>query len=533
MVLFMATSSHFLSSSHPIGYCPDFPSLSFLNNPRRRLHCVSFGLPPAKECGSMLSSGLERRSLGIPVLLFQRNYRSGSVKPCKSWETEGDFALEAEILEFMRKSDNPSVFPTKKELIDAGRMDLVEAIGKRGGWLALGWDLEEEEAEMLQEDEFQGSVSLTAKEVDDGSIHRDIRKSLKQRSDGSNESLAVDGLEVGLSEVVPSSTPPPCLATDTDGSPQMVAGVEAGIEGILSRLEKERSLRFGVGSRAKENRSISDFRNGEEDDWQPKVSADVVTSLGRSSRSKYLSTSKEFLGDAHDVHFQNRSILNADGIRSSFKPEMWRKWSTQRAAFSNAEFEASDVVPSESRVEKVEDSMEDEMFTKEKDENDTNYVPKGPVFGDKTNEPNHIRSRLQNLEAELGSVLDLLRSRADALHKGHESSLEELQRLSDDWEFQETTVMKAQDKLRSTRANLVVLEGKIALAISEAQKIVEEKQRRIDGAQSALRLLRTVCIIWPLPASEVLLAGSFDGWASQVCLSFQITNYLDIVLLEF
>lgn len=46
---------------------------------------------------------------------------------------------------------------------------------------------------------------------------------------------------------------------------------------------------------------------------------------------------------------------------------------------------------------------------------------------------------------------------------------------------------------------------------------MEQKQSRIDDAQRALCLLRPTCIIWPNTATEVLLAGSFDGWASKVC----------------
>ena len=67
------------------------------------------------------------------------------MRRCRDWDNEGDFALEAEILEFMKTSKKPEAFPSKKELVDAGRMDLVEGIMKKGGWLSLGWDLEEEE----------------------------------------------------------------------------------------------------------------------------------------------------------------------------------------------------------------------------------------------------------------------------------------------------------------------------------------------------------------------------------------------------
>ena len=117
--------------------------------------------------------------------------------------------------------------------------------------------------------------------------------------------------------------------------------------------------------------------------------------------------------------------------------------------------------------------------------------------------------------------------------------------ISDDWEFEETKVMQAQEELRSIRAKIAVLEGKMALEImyalkinhlcfifhlipsnliyyniygiiSERNKIIEDKQRRLDEVQKALSELRTVCIMWANPASEVLLVGSFDGWTSQV-----------------
>ena len=72
-----------------------------------------------------------------------------------SWVREevyevGDLALEGEILEFMKESKNLEAFPSRKELVEPGRMDLVDAIAKKGGWLLLGWDLSEEENEVEQ-----------------------------------------------------------------------------------------------------------------------------------------------------------------------------------------------------------------------------------------------------------------------------------------------------------------------------------------------------------------------------------------------
>lgn len=54
-------------------------------------------------------------------------------------------------------------------------------------------------------------------------------------------------------------------------------------------------------------------------------------------------------------------------------------------------------------------------------------------------------------------------------HQGDESSSDDLRKLSDVWEFQENEIMHAQNKLRSTRAKLAVLEGKMAMAIMYAK----------------------------------------------------------------
>ena len=98
---------------------------------------MSYSFVPAKE------------SCGGGFLGFHKP--PGFVRRCVKWDSEeGDLALEGEILEFMKESKNPEAFPSKKELVEAGRMDLVDAIAKKGGWLLLGWDLSEEEDEVEQ-----------------------------------------------------------------------------------------------------------------------------------------------------------------------------------------------------------------------------------------------------------------------------------------------------------------------------------------------------------------------------------------------
>lgn len=67
------------------------------------------------------------------------------------WDSDGSKDLETEILEFMKNSENPGMFPSKKDLIRSGRFDLVERIVNQGGWLSMGWDLDEQEEEEVNE----------------------------------------------------------------------------------------------------------------------------------------------------------------------------------------------------------------------------------------------------------------------------------------------------------------------------------------------------------------------------------------------
>jgi len=132
-------------------------------------------------------------------------------------------------------------------------------------------------------------------------------------------------------------------------------------------------------------------------------------------------------------------------------------------------------------------------------------------------ERDEIHSRLQTLELDLSAALKTLRSKFDKILSdvSNSNGATVLDDISDDWEFEETKVMQAQEELRSIRAKIAVLEGKIALEIIERNKIIEDKQRRLDEVEKALSELRTVCIMWANPASDVLVVGSFDGWTSQ------------------
>lgn len=128
-----------------------FPSFFYVVDLRRRRVVQKFAALNLVGCSETLRIG---------------NCYKGIVRRCKDWDFEGDFSLEAEILEFMNGSKNPNAFPSKRELIDSGRLDLVDAITKKGGWLTLGWDLDEVNegvGEVLVRDE-----DLLAKNACDG-----------------------------------------------------------------------------------------------------------------------------------------------------------------------------------------------------------------------------------------------------------------------------------------------------------------------------------------------------------------------------
>ena len=122
-----------------------------------------------KETGSLLSSS-DSFKKGSSHVGLHLGF-SGFLRRCKDWDSDGDFSLEAEILEFMENSKNPEAFPSKKDFIDGGRKDLADAIIRKGGWLSFGWDLDEEREEGLGKMDVADKGSLIVNECDvkDGS----------------------------------------------------------------------------------------------------------------------------------------------------------------------------------------------------------------------------------------------------------------------------------------------------------------------------------------------------------------------------
>ncbi|ONK65303.1 uncharacterized protein A4U43_C07F35740 [Asparagus officinalis] len=253
-----------------------------------------------------------------------------------------------------------------------------------------------------------------------------------------------------------------------------------GVEGILSGLERERNLFYGLGSSEKRVNGKASWKDGGDD----------------------------------GAHSEER--ISEDYRGTSTMPIC----SFQRDGNPETEFEAAEFVPNEEG--NGNHNFNDNISVEGKE-----VTQSGSKFGEESRDTcsdteeicqNQMHLHLKHLESELTSALHLLRSRSKgsdsykSIVQDQISSLKELPMLSDELEFKQAEIMNAKDKLRSLCAKSVIQQGKMTHAIIEARN---ERKKRLDASLKHLRLLRSTCIIWRGFATEVHLAGSFDGWTSQ------------------
>uniref|UniRef100_A0A0E0KHK2 AMP-activated protein kinase glycogen-binding domain-containing protein n=1 Tax=Oryza punctata TaxID=4537 RepID=A0A0E0KHK2_ORYPU len=272
----------------------------------------------------------------------------------------------------------------------------------------------------------------------------------------------------------------------------------AGLEGMLTRLQRERERVRPPLPRS------SNGAGGE---------CDNVALMGQIGAPSHSATGGRYTpnvpenGNIYGSHPQNGALEHNKGSKSSTN-DAWRTWSLDKGA--------AEIHSTNSRKSFRHDGLD--ILAQDDVHGPSNGVAVHDYDSkDVDSERDDIHARLQNLELDLTAALHTLRSRFDKVisDMSEGDGAKAPNGLSDDWEFEETKVMHAQEELRSIRAKIAVLEGKMALEIIEKNKIIEEKQRRLDEAEKALSELRTVYIVWSNPASEVLLTGSFDGWTSQ------------------
>ncbi|CAD6206199.1 unnamed protein product [Miscanthus lutarioriparius] len=398
----------------------------------------------------------------------------------------GQEELEAAIYDFMCRSAKPGAFPTREELVAAGRSDLAAAVASSGGWLSLGWS---------SSTAAEGPAT-TAAPRSSGGGHRSY-----YRGDLVPGSVEDSEWEEEEEEDDDDDDEGGVIIWAGEGNRGDQVKFKAGIEGMLTRLQKDRER-----ARPPPRSSTHDTR-GQSDDDAGNSGAPSHTAAG----GRHIPGVPEN-GSVHGSHSQNGTIEGNSTLQSPSN-DAWKTWTLGKGGLSH--FEAAEVLPTERR--KL--SQHDDIASVQ---NDVQMSSNGVAVSDYPSdgvgtERDEIHSRLQTLELDLSAALKTLRSRFDKVLSDMSNSdgTTVLDDISDDWEFEETKVMQAQEELRSIRAKITVLEGKMALEIFERNKIIEDKQRRLDEVEKALSELRTVCIMWANPASDVLVVGSFDGWTSQ------------------
>ncbi|KAK4423778.1 protein PTST2, chloroplastic [Sesamum alatum] len=379
---------------------------------------------------------------------------------CKRFE--GDIELDEEIIEFMEKSEKPKMFPTKEELLRAGRMDLVEGIKKSGGWYSLGWDegnVGGNNVEETMEDdigEFQRRV-----EIENCKERAALREEYYNSCPGHEEDCGFSSA-VGYSNPGELNSLQLASSASLDRSLEVDVGEATGIEGILIGLEKQRITDFGINLRKYDHEAHAKSKDAGDD---RDLSAAIDGARADPGGSSVLR-----------LAFQHKGRFNT--FSGKINPN-------HQVGVQHAPLEAAEFSFSKNQVESNQETYYDgETVTTEKYAEACN----------RHEDINHhqLRTRLQHLEVELTTALCTMRSkREQSFPEEGIGSSNDLQKLSDAWEFQENKFMSAQDALRSIRSKLAVLQGKMTLAIIDAQKIVELKQKRIDTARKALQLLRT------------------------------------------
>ncbi|CAI0379487.1 unnamed protein product [Linum tenue] len=404
-------------------------------------------------------------------------FDDGFVRRCsKDWGSEGDSALEAEILEFMKNSESPELFPSKKQLIDAGRTDLVVLVVRQGGWMASGWDPEDCESESEVVLNWKTDSESRALLSDEKKVESDpeLGREASPLRDTSHSTASSTEISLVAAHYVCSFA-----FRETDNS---------GVDGILGRLEIQRNANFGfkLPERSKVNRVPS-----------------------------------------HHPAYDEPSAASKTLLRNG--AEKWRIWSEQRAAFSAKDFEACESGAKETTTGEEVDSglhvpqMDVDGCGDDAKRNKTDPAQEGL-------EP--LSTRLQHMESKLSAILNTLKSEFgdNLFHKASERPSDKHLKHYDAWEFQETYILSQQKKLRSIQAQKAIVEGRMALAILDAQRLVEQKQKKIDDAQKGTQLLRNVYIVWPTEASEVFLAGTFDRWATKRKMERSSTNKFSLYI---
>ncbi|AQK63784.1 hypothetical protein Zm00014a_032747 [Zea mays] len=523
----------------PSQLLPPIPTLILPAPPR--LSCRRRRHPPAPLAASSSSSASphSRQPYRRRRLEAQRQTPTPAPRPpsqpkppprhanATASRARGQEELEAAIYDFMCRSAKPGAFPTREELVAAGRSDLADAVASSGGWLSLGWSSTAAEGPATMAAPRSSGGGHPDYPPETGVYYRgdlapgsvDDSEWEEEEEDDDEEEASSSGREPETEETrwahaeAQSWFNPVVLCwlimlftvvVARSGSNQESRGCSPGCR----RIGSKRGHLHGVVPTTHGNKvmmMVCGFKFSQ-------------TLAGNSGAPSHIAAGGRHIrrvpenGSVRGSHYQN-GIIEGNNTLESSSNDAWKTWTLGKGGLSH--FEVAEVLPTERRKLSQHGDIASVQNDVQRSSNGV-AVSDYPSDGVGT-ERDEIHSRLQSLELDLSSALKTLRSRFDKVlsHMSNSNGATVLDDISDDWELEETKVMQAQEELRSIRAKIAVLEGKIALEIIERNKIIEDKQRRLDEVEKALNELRTVCIMWANPATDVLLVGSFDGWTSQ------------------
>ncbi|CAA2991539.1 Hypothetical predicted protein [Olea europaea subsp. europaea] len=377
MVTLFTTQSHIFKFHNPLFHLnnPLVPSLVFIDNAK-------------KGARNYKKAAIFSRSYGVLEVKRARSFDNNNYSSwcCGCKQSEGDIELEEEIMEFMEKSEKPTMFPTKEELVRAGRMDLVEAIKKRGGWYSLGW-----------EDENEKNLQVNVKEsmdFDIGEFHKRVESCKEITSVGENDvnSLSGESLVENEERLSSGDSNSLQLASSSGRSLEIEAEEDTGIEGILSRLEQQRNTDFGINL-GKYGYPTHSSSKDERDGWHFRLPLDV-DSADAGQNTRFTSS------------IPVKGVMNNSGgkITPNIQPETWRSWSIQQEGFQDTKLEAAEVSYSKNQVVQNKEAVNNGI---------TASIENIPALDRHDINHNQIRTRLRHLECELNTALDSLRSKRE------------------------------------------------------------------------------------------------------------------------
>ncbi|KAH9327324.1 hypothetical protein KI387_007502, partial [Taxus chinensis] len=154
--------------------------------------------------------------------------------------SEGNATLEEEVFQFMEESEKPNHFPSKHELLSAGRSDLVARIMTHGGWLAAGWDSEDFSNQATEEDDTDGDVV-------------DCNGPDEWNGDG-----LIAQEKPSVKKIIDVS------AEDLYQKPENIESKASGIAAILNRLDRERTLFYAEASEGKKRNRLQQSNESKE-----------------------------------------------------------------------------------------------------------------------------------------------------------------------------------------------------------------------------------------------------------------------------